>query len=347
MTVLHSNKILIDPQYFPLKLLDGQRIGYTKIAEDTFLKSPFLDSRIYGTDGKIFSISYSDVIAVLATKAVNTPKELIHLFHISHVGSTFISKLLECIENIKVLREPKILRDFVTEYSEIKKFASEYTKAELDQLLHIMLKTFSVGDDSKILIKQTSSNLSLPIGFNRIENINQKEIYLYTNLKNFLSHAISSDGLQTDSKMFIKNRLNLLNNLCLSNHLNLSDLGLLEKVSVIWMLELSKILSRSSSKQSLSINFDESFCANKREQSIKKIIEFIFDGELIDFDKIMNADAWQINSKNLQRFNFSKRAEMITQNYQSSKSEIDKVIMWVENLCKQEPYLMSLLQYIK
>ena len=129
--------------------------------------------------------------------------------------------------------------------------------------------------------------------------------------------------------------------------MNLSDLGLLEKVSVIWMLELSKILSRSSSKQSLSINFDESFCANKREQSIKKIIEFIFDGELIDFDKIMNADAWQINSKNLQRFNFSKRAEMITQNYQSSKSEIDKVIMWVENLCKQEPYLMSLLQYIK
>lgn len=336
-----------DPLNFPFKLLNNKKIGYVRISENTFIKSSFLDSRIQGIDEKIFAFDSTSVANELSKQKIASKKNLVHIFHISHVGSTLIAKLLECVEEVKVLREPNILRDFTTEYLKIKKLTSKYLKHELDELLNMILKSFVAGDNSKLVIKHTSSNLSLPIGHDFIEHLNHKEIYLYTNLKNFLSYAISSEGLQADVSWSEEVRLNAFNNLCLSNHFSLPKLGLLEKASIIWMLELSKIVSRNRTNKGLMVNFDNSFDLSSRAASIAKIIKFIFDEELINYDSILSSKFWEINPKNSEKFNFLTRTNIIRKNYQSSRFEIDSAVKWVEIICKQEPYLSSLLEYIE
>ena len=48
------NEIISDSLYFPFQLLNDRRIGFLRISEDTFKRSPFLDRRIQGADKKYF-----------------------------------------------------------------------------------------------------------------------------------------------------------------------------------------------------------------------------------------------------------------------------------------------------
>ena len=86
---------------------------------------------------------------------------------------------------------------------------------------------------------------------------------------------------------------------------------------------------------------DMTFFANK------KIIEYIFDGDDKYLKKIMDSHHWNINPKNGKEYNFSHREEAIKKNYLSSKADINKVINWVEGICKEEPYLMPLLEHTR
>ena len=341
-------EILSDPLYFPFQLLPDQRIGFLKISKDTFKQSSFLDRRIQGADKKIFSLSTLAVDNQLKELKINTKKDLIHIFHISHVGSTFVSRLLESLDEIKVLREPNILRDLTREFSKAIRFSSEYKKLELDSILSGILKSFLCGNESKVVIKHTSSNLSLPIGHNHIRNIEQKEILLYTKLQTFLSHSVTSLGLKGDAEGSAQTRLNQLNKICFSNFFKLNDLQYLEIVSLIWMVECSKILARkASNKNTLLINFDDEFTENKKKETITKIIKYIFDDNYNSLDTIMLSKEWHINSKNGEEFSFKIRQDRIKKNKLSTEKEIEVVLGWVERICKEEPYLMPLLNYIK
>ncbi len=341
------SEIINDSLYFPFQLLNDRRIGFLRISEDTFKRSPFLDMRIQGADKKMFSLSAIAVDNQLKELKISSKKDLIHIFHISHVGSTFISKLLGSLDETKVLREPNILRDLSQEFSKVISFSSEYKKFELDSLLFGILKLFLSGKESKVVIKHTSSNLSLPIGNNHIDNIEQKEILLYTNLQNFLSHSLTSIGLKGDAEGSAKKRLNQLNKICFSNFFKLDDLQYLEMVSLIWIVELSKLLARKASNENaLLINFDDEFQENKKEETVTKILKFIYDN-CNNLDKIMRSENWHINAKNGKEYSFKTRQEYIKKNKLSNIEEIERTLQWVEGLCKEEPYLLPLLNYVK
>ncbi|MDA9020787.1 hypothetical protein N9H97_00815 [Gammaproteobacteria bacterium] len=348
MKKLMLHELLNDPLYFPFQLIRGQKISYLRISEDTFIKSPFLDTRILqGGDRKFLYANSMEVANNLKEVKVESKKRLIHIFHISHVGSTFVAKLLESSNDTKVLREPNILRDLTREYSEMNQFSSEYKKSELDLLLNGILKSFLSGDRSKVILKHTSGNLSLPIACKTIDNIGQKEILLFTDLESFLSHSIASDGLRSDAETNAKTRLRYFNDICLSNHLNLSNLKLIEKVSLIWMVEFSRMLSRKiSNADALLINFDSDFQEKNKEETIRKIVQLI-DDDISDIDRIMSRRDWNINPKNGKEFSFRDREDAIMKNYLSSKIEINETVNWVEGICKQEPYLMPLINYIR
>ena len=341
------NEILSDSLYFPFQLLADRRIGYLRISEDTFNRSPFLDRRIQGADKKMFSLSALAVDNQLKELKISTKKDLIHIFHISHVGSTLVSRLLESLDETKVLREPNILRDLTQEFSKVIRFSSEYKKFELDSLLSGILKSFLFGKESKVVIKHTSSNLSLPLGHNHMENIEQKEILLYTGLQNFLLHSVTSIGLKGDAEGSAQNRLNQLNKICFSNFFKLDDLQYLEMVSLIWMVEFSKLLARKASNENaLLINFDDDFQENKKEETAKKILKLIY-GNFNSLEKTMHSKNWYINAKNGKEYSFKTRQDNIKKNKLSNIEEIERTLGWVEGICKEEPYLLPLLNYIK
>lgn len=348
MEVGIRDQILGNSLFFPFKLLVDRKIGYLKISENTLKKSSFLDSRIKDTDGKLICINSSDADNLLKKLNIFKKTDLIHIFHISHVGSTFLSKLLESISGIKVLREPNILRNFVREYHNLINHSSKYEKNELDSLLCGVIKSFLCGKESKVLIKHSSHNLNLPLRNLQIENINQKEILLYTSLQNFLSHAISSEGLRADAEQNANFRLNQFNSMCYSNSFKLDELRYLQIVSIVWMLELSKIITRKeSNNNSLLINFDHEFTENKKEETVTSIVKYILDNNSKSLEEILNSRYWFINPKNEKNFSFNNRAKIIRSNWLSATREIEITIDWVKNISCDEPFFLPLLKYIE
>ncbi|MDC0443310.1 hypothetical protein OAM47_04035 [Gammaproteobacteria bacterium] len=341
------DKIIGNPLYFPFKLFLDRRIGYIKISENTFKQSSFLDNRIVGSDRQLIFLDALDFDIQLKKLTIQKQTDLIHIFHISHVGSTFVSKLLESTSEIKVLREPNILRNFIREYSNLSNFSTEYKKYELDSMLCGVIKSFLCGKESKVLIKHSSHNLNLPLRNMHIENINQKEILLFTSLKNFLSHSITSEGMRSDVAQSSSFRLDQFNKICYSNFFKLDDLDYLQVVSIIWMLELAKILARKqSNKNALLINFDDGFTDNNKEETINNIVKFTLDNDFQNFQSIINSSDWFINPKNGREYSFKTRADIIKSNKLSASTEIKRVSSWVENISNEEPFFLPLLKFI-
>lgn len=342
-----KKELITDPSYFPFELSSDKRIGFLKISSGTFKRSPFLDKRIVVPDSQLIYEDASEIEKKLKYIKISEKKDLIHIFHISHVGSTFISKLLESINELKVLREPNILKNFIREYHNLGRASSEYKKYELDSILHGILNLFLRGSESKVLIKHMSHNLNLPLRNVHLENISQKEILLYTSLRNFLYHSISSEGLKRDALTNASFRLAQLNNLCFSNSFKIDDLEYLEIISIIWMVEFAKIYYRKLSKENvLLINFDNEFSENKKEETIKKILKYIFDDDLHHFQAIMSSHYWYINPKNGEEYSFQTRQKIIRNNKFSKISEVEQACNWAFSICKEEPYLLPLIRYI-
>ena len=342
-----KDKLITDPSFFPFELSSDKRIGFLKISSDTFKESSFLDKRIVVPDRHLI---YEDALVLekfLNNLKISPSKELIHIFHISHVGSTFVSKLLESINSLKVLREPNILRNFIREYHKLFTAPSEYKKHELDSILHGILNLFLRGKESKVLIKHTSHNLNLPLRNIYLGKINQKEILLYTSLENFLYHSIGSEGLRRDALSNASFRLDQLNNLCFSNSFRMEDLEYLQIVSIIWIVEFIKILSRKLSKEhTLLINFDDEFSENNKEETVERILKYVFDGDISYFQTVMDSPYWHINPKNGNKYSFKTRESVMLSNKLSKLTEVEKVCKWVGSICKEEPYLLPLVEYL-
>jgi hypothetical protein len=342
-----KEKLITDPSYFPFELSSDRSIGFLKISSDTFTKSSFLDKRIVVPDRQLIFRDALELCEILEDLRISKGKDLIHIFHISHVGSTFVSKLLESNNELMVLREPNILKNFIREYYKLKNTSSDYTKSELDSILPGVLKLFIRGTESKVLIKHTSHNLNLPLRNIHLDNIKQKEILIYTSLQNFLYHSISSEGLKRDALTNASYRLDQLNNLCFSNSFNIDDLKYLEIVSIIWIVEFAKIHYRKLSNTSaLLINFDNDFSENKKEETIKNLTKYIFDDDLDNFQTIMSSQFWHINPKNGDEYSFQAREAAIISSKFSKIRAVEKVCNWVVSICKEEPYLLPLLRYI-
>ena len=91
-----------------------------------------------------------------------------------------------------------------------------------------------------------------------------------------LSLSVASGGLRFDAESNAKTRLRYFNDICLSNCLDLSNQKLIEKVSLIWMVEFSRMLSRKiSNANALLINFDSDFKEQNKEETTRKIIRYI------------------------------------------------------------------------
>jgi hypothetical protein len=102
-----SLDLTASPSVFPL-ILDapGDRVALVRLDEAAYQAASFLDERIIAAGAEANWTSWPRVEQV----GGRLPIDLDFIFHVSHVGSTLVSRLLGQSERIFSLREPAILR---------------------------------------------------------------------------------------------------------------------------------------------------------------------------------------------------------------------------------------------
>ena len=95
------------PDVYPLKLdLAADRVSLVRLDEADYVEASFLDERLLLDGRREHWASWSDV----GSLARGLDGESDFIFHIGHVGSSLLSRLLGDHDRIFALREPAILR---------------------------------------------------------------------------------------------------------------------------------------------------------------------------------------------------------------------------------------------
>lgn len=97
------------PALFPLLLdLASDRVSLAVLSEQDYAAASFLDERIQKSNLALSHVKFQELQAAVADAELESSAQFV--FHISHVGSTLLSRLLGAHPDVFALRQPGILR---------------------------------------------------------------------------------------------------------------------------------------------------------------------------------------------------------------------------------------------
>lgn len=338
---MNLSEILNNPNWLP-QSLDPASIVFEEISHDTLTKSAFLDGRALGKTGRTVSVPIDHLLKALP-KLQKRPHELHEIFHISHVGSTFIARILGEFGDVRIFREPPILKGLSFLSREYNDGVAPFNTNNLLQLQDLVF-TLLIRSHKKNIIKHSSQNLIIPKN-TLISKINIKPtLYLYTSLADFLAHSLSSQGLSSDATNGAAHRIKHFNSIASMDRLSLHELSALQRVALVWMSGMIKInLRYRKDKGDLLLNFDKNFSNNKRVDIITVLADhFGFVLKDQDVHKISSSEIWEKSSKHNAKQSYSHRQNIIQENRVKYKDDVRKTIDWVSALTDRNLHLHPL-----
>jgi hypothetical protein len=131
------------PELYPIELSeDGTILDLVRLTETDYAAASFLDQRLLIQGFETTRLRWADATAA----AASLPVELDFIFHIGHVGSTLLARLLGRHPSVFALREPALLRRFAV--------SSVAPDPVLRPILTLLSRTWNPHERS--LVKATS-----------------------------------------------------------------------------------------------------------------------------------------------------------------------------------------------
>lgn len=175
------------PDAYPLQVdVVNEHVKFCRMSRDSYRKSPFLDHRIVTEPGKVPAVRFQEVPEVSDLPAM-APVNFI--FHHAFCCSTLLTRYLDLIKNVFVLREPNSLYELASHarFSGTN-LLNPIDPAILDRLLDyisVLLSRTYPGCE-RVVIKPTDGcNNLVPYLMER--NAGHRAVLLYSSLDRFLT----------------------------------------------------------------------------------------------------------------------------------------------------------------
>lgn len=150
-----ADRLAASPDLFPLLLdLAGDRVAVVRLSEALYGSLSFLDERILAEVGPPTWVAGSEIDR--AARALTGECDFI--FHIGHVGSTLLSRLLAVSGRVLPVREPAILRTLATLAADLSPSPGPADDRDFSRRLDIFPRLWSRAyrPGQRALIKATS-----------------------------------------------------------------------------------------------------------------------------------------------------------------------------------------------
>lgn len=209
------------PLLFPLDMdAKGENVQFVRMLQADYAAASFLDQRMLRPGQTVAAIAWPEVLSA----ANELPLRCDFIFHISHVGSTLLSRLLGQHPALLSLREPAILR----------RLAMGEFPERLDVFLGLWSRTFA--PQQKAIIKATSfvSSISAEL----LERVtDSRALLMYVPARTFIAAML--DGVMSDIDELAPSRWSRLQR----QHVDLLELPLTsltagERVAMSWLTEM-------------------------------------------------------------------------------------------------------------
>lgn len=230
--------IACNAEWFPHAMdVAHDRVLMVKRSPEEFRAASFLDNRELRPDSERIVVSWDDLARSIPADA---RRDVQYIFHISHVGSTLLSRLLGETEGIFSLREPMILRTFHEVSALLDRpespWAPERFPERLDILTALLSRTFETH--SRALVKATSFTSDLAPQLLRPAS---RALLLYTSPERFLANLMAGDGARSDLYNLAGFRLSRLSRIFEDVPWRLWKMSEGEKAAMSWLCEINAL----------------------------------------------------------------------------------------------------------
>jgi hypothetical protein len=315
------------PELFPHSLEPRTgTVSLIRLSESDYTKASFLDGRILTPHTQVRAVPWLQLESAVAASRL---AEACHfIFHIGHVGSTLLSRLLGAHSQILSLREPQILRTLA-------QMLGESGAAEADALLPMFLKLWSRSfrDDQRALVKATSfaSELAEQI---LSRPYRPKAIFTFVPAEIYLATILGGPNSRQESRALGPSRLARLRHRLGTDQLSIASEG--ESIAMSWACEMT-VLEAAASDRVRWLDFDR-FLAEPQPALAACFQHFGIAASDDQLREILAGPDMRTYSK-AQEYDYDAklRADVLNQARAEHGAEIKRGLAWLERTGKQFP----------
>lgn len=328
-----------DASLFPhLADLQKEQVLLSTMSEAAFRQASFLDQRIFTPDLQRQVVSWADIASVpLAT----LPKPQ-YIFHIGHVGSTLISRLLGDIDSILALREPAILRQLadvrINNPAEIGWTGDEHAK-RLDQVEQWLSRTFH--PDQRVMIK--ASSFVSPLAHDLLTG-SGTALFLFASRERYLQTILAGDASKQEAAALTELRLKRLEQHCGQTVGTKETLTLAQTAALGWLCEMVTLCDADAHCPNANImwmDFDH-FLSQPASQLQVAADHFGKSLPLAQAESLVSGPIMTSYSKAPEYdYSASLREELLAEAAQIHADGIRQTLLWIDQLARQHPKVVA------
>jgi hypothetical protein len=329
-----AQELASTPSWYPHQLnVADERVLLVKRSEEDFRAASFLDDRSLKPGETRENVPWGDLAAAMAP-AVR--RDVQYIFHIGHVGSTLISRLLGELPKVLSLREPLLLRSF----AEMSRRQSGWTEARLDTLTALLSRTFRV--DQRAIVKATSFTSEIAAA---LVPPGSRALLLYTSAPSYLANIFAGEASRQETQALAGDRLDRLEQRLGEVDSKLERMGEPEKTALAWACEMTALAEaeRQLPGATLWVDFDAFLAEPAR--SLAGIAAFF--GHPIDAasaERLASGSLMSRYSKALEyEYTPQLRAEVLAESRSHNRSAIAAAMRWLEDAARRLPPLAECL----
>lgn len=258
---MSSDPLWATPHWFA-QLIDANRdrLLLVQRSEQDLRAASFLDDRSVPKDAQRRVVAWDSVAGSCPSDA---HRDVQYIFHIGHVGSTLIARLLGEVPDVLSLREPLPLRTFAEQLAIEGQPESTWTPESIPQRIDVLnallSRTFRPGQ--RALVKATSFVSEIAP---RIVPAGSRVLLLYDRAPVYLANILAGDASRQELQLLAAPRLTRLNRRLGEPLWKLWELDEAGKAALAWAAEMTSLhqaAERLPSGHALWIEFERFLAA--------------------------------------------------------------------------------------
>jgi hypothetical protein len=321
------------PELFPHSLdSDGERISFIRLSRSDYEKASFLDARILtpGTAAKL--ISWREV----AAESANLEERCGFIFHIGHVGSTLLARLIGAHPSAFVLREPLLLRAFA--------HAEAVPEARLSNTLKLLSRTFEAQQLAVIKATSFVSELAATL-LSRASS--PKAVMMFVTPESYFATILGGPNSRQETRTLAPSRLLRLQKRLGEFPWQLASLSEGEVLALTWACEMSALIagSQAADGRVIWVNFDQ-FLVSPARSLTSVLRHFDFDASAQTVAMILAGPDMQRYSKAPEHaYDAGLRSDVLNHARAMHGNEIRRGLAWLERAAARFSVIRDALQF--
>jgi hypothetical protein len=318
------------PEQFPFSLDPrSDRISFLHLTKRDYDAASFLDARILTPQTQLRALSWQQVVTAL--ESASLAERYSFIFHIGHVGSTLISRLVGAHPGVLALREPMLLRTLaqVSSDPEIElNWSDDDFDARLSGALKLFSRTFDQGQVP--IIKATSfvSEMSLRL---MARTAAPKALMMYVSPESYLATMLAGPNSRKEARMLAPNRLHRLHRRIGTEAWQEQSLSEGESLALAWACEMAALAQAAcaSGRRAFWVDFDQFLASPSRLLSIFHHLDI--DADHAQVNAILSGPDMRRYSKAPEyAYDAALRVEVLNEARALYGAEIRRGLNWLE-----------------